>query len=130
MNIQEVFQHLSMPKLNITCLASCTLGLKEYEVEAYLTLLKKGAMTVGELAKNINKSRPSAQRILGELLGKGLVYRRREIFLNGGYVYYYSAIPAEKFREKMLKNLEEWYKRAGEIIKEMPIELEDDKIEQ
>ncbi len=124
MDMKEVFQHLSMPDLNISCLASCTLGLKEYELEAYLTILKKGAMTVSELAENINKSRPSTQRILGQLLAKGLVYRKRTVFLKGGYVYYYNAIPAEKFREKMLKNLEEWYKRSVEVIKKMPIELE------
>ncbi|MEM2109566.1 MAG: helix-turn-helix domain-containing protein [Candidatus Odinarchaeota archaeon] len=123
MEAKEIFQFISMPDLNISCLALCTLGLKEYELEVYLTLLKKGAMTVSELSKNINKSRPSAQRILGSLLGKGLVYRKREIFLNGGYMYYYHAIPAEKFREKMLGNLEEWYKRSVEIIKNMPIEL-------
>ncbi len=123
MDTKNVFQYLSMPDLNISCLALCTLGLKEYELEAYLTLLKKGAMTVSELSKNINRSRPSAQRILGELLGKGLVYRKREIFLTGGYVYQYSAIPAEKFREKMLKNLEDWYNRSVEVIKKMPIDF-------
>ncbi|MHA1835441.1 MAG: helix-turn-helix domain-containing protein [Candidatus Odinarchaeia archaeon] len=118
---KEIFQHMAMPELNISCLALCTLGLQDYEFETYLILLREGPKTVNELMKIMNKSRATAQRILGQLLSKGIVYRHKKTFLNGGYIYRYHAIPVEKFRDKMKKNLEEWYRRSIEIIENMSI---------
>ncbi|MHA1409444.1 MAG: helix-turn-helix domain-containing protein [Candidatus Odinarchaeia archaeon] len=121
----EIFQYRAMPDLSISCMALCTLGLQEYELESYIILLKEGPMTVNELKTKIKKSRATAQRIVSQLMSKEIVYRRRKTFLNGGYVYQYYAIPLEKFKEKMKKNLTEWFNKSINVIERItdPIEL-------
>mgnify|MGYP005863623249 FL=1 len=95
MDPKEIFQYMAMPELNISCLALCTLGLREPELEAYISLLKNGPLSVNALSDILRKSRPSAQRILGQLVGKGIAYRQRKLYVSGGYVYEYHAIPPE-----------------------------------
>jgi predicted transcriptional regulator len=124
MESKEIFQHMVMPELNVSCMALCTLGLQEYEFQTYITLLRNGPMSVNELKDKIQKSRPSAQRIVSHLLSKGLVYRKRDILFNGGYIYVYHAISIDKFKEKMKNNLEEWYNKSIEVINSI-----DDKLD-
>ena len=112
---------MAMPELNVSCLALCTLGLQDYEFETYTILLNNGPMAVNDLKEALNKSRPTAQRILGQLLNRGLVYRKRKTFLNGGYVYVYEAIPMERFKDKMKENLKNWYERSIKIIENIPV---------
>ncbi|MFH1585358.1 MAG: helix-turn-helix domain-containing protein [archaeon] len=49
------------------------IGLTELEAQAYLTLLRKGRMSAGALAKSINVQRSTIYYLLDKLRGKGLI---------------------------------------------------------
>ncbi|MHA1238867.1 MAG: helix-turn-helix domain-containing protein [Candidatus Odinarchaeia archaeon] len=121
MSVKDIFNQLIMPEFDLKCVASCTLGLQETEMETYITLLKNGPLTVQQLAKKINKSRPTAQRILMQLMSKEIVYRRKYPYLNGGYTYIYEAIPLEDMKKKIIERIKKWCSKAIKVIEKYVI---------
>lgn len=108
--------HLAATRVELRDLARCALGLQEVELSAYLTLLKGGPMTVKDLAEKTGRSRPTAQRILGSLVSKGLAHRRERIIDRGGYFFLYEAIPAERAKKLIRDIIEEWYQRMENAL--------------
>ncbi|MBS7644145.1 helix-turn-helix domain-containing protein [Candidatus Bathyarchaeota archaeon] len=108
--------HLAATRIELRDLARCALGLQEVELSAYLTLLKGGPMTVKDLAKKTRRSRPTAQRILGNLVGKGLAHRKERIIDRGGYFFVYEATPAERVKKLIRDIVEEWYRKMEDTL--------------
>lgn len=97
-------------------LARCTLGLQDVELQVYLTLLKRGRMTVKELALELNRSRPTIQRAVKNLVNRGLATRKEGIIDRGGYYYIYEAAPPERVKRVIKEKLEEHYSRMLNIL--------------
>jgi len=121
MDPKEIFNQLIMPEFSMKCVAACTLGLQETEMEAYITLLKNGPMTVQELAEKIGKSRPTSQRILLNLMNKGAAYRKKYPYLKGGYAYVYEAVSLEILKKIIIEKIKKWCKKAIETIERYKI---------
>jgi len=116
MVLEEMRSHLAATRVELRDLARCALGLQEVELSAYLTLLKGGPMTVKDLAEKTGRSRPTAQRILGSLVNKGLAHRRERIIDRGGYFFLYEATPAERAKKLIRDIIEEWYQRMENAL--------------
>ncbi len=94
----------------------CLLDLRPIEIDAYFAL-KEGSKDVMDLAESINRNRSSAQRILQNLVSKGLAYRKSLSKDEGGYYYLYYASSEEGLKRKMRENLEDMYTKMGELLK-------------
>jgi predicted transcriptional regulator len=101
-------------------LIKCALGIKPTEIHAYCVLVNKGPVTIQEAAEYLGKSRSTAQRLLQNILEKGLATREEELIGLGGYKYVYKPIPPERLREIISKNLDFWYNRMQEEVANLP----------
>ncbi len=97
-------------------LAKCALGLQDVELQVYLALLRKGRLTVKELAAELGRSRPTIQRAVKNLVNRGLATRREGIINRGGYYYIYEAAPPEKVKRFIKAKLEEYYSKILDIL--------------
>ena len=97
-------------------LAKCALGLQDVELQVYLALLRKGRLTVKELAAELRRSRPTIQRAVKNLVNRGLATRREGIINRGGYYYIYEAAPPEKMKRFIKAKLEEYYSKILDIL--------------
>ena len=82
---------INMPNITADVLLQCALGIRFTELETYCALLNETPITVQEVAERIGKSRSNVQRLLQNLVEKGLAIRQEELMGLGGYKYYYSA---------------------------------------
>jgi len=89
----------------------CALGIKRTEIQAYCILANKESITVQEASKILGKSRSTTQRILQNLVEKGLATREEELIGLGGYKYIYKVIPPTRLKETIARNLNLWYER-------------------
>jgi predicted transcriptional regulator len=87
-------------------------------MEVYASLLKRPLVSVEELSEILQKDRSTVYKALQNLLDKGLVEREYRILRGGGYKYLYKPIPFEKFREEMIKNINEWARRLIDFLDE------------
>lgn len=97
-------------------LAKCALGVQEAELRAYLMLLKGGPLTVQQVAKGMRRSRPTAQRILNNLVAKGLAARSESILRGGGRLYSYEAVPLERVKAMIRAIVDEWYEKFIAVL--------------
>jgi len=105
-------------------LMKCILGLRSIEVEAYLALLKVNSITVEEFAKKINRDRSTAQKLLQDLVAKGLAVRIENPIRKGGRVYEYSPVPLELIKKRMKEIFEGWCKKAIKVLDDFPKNFE------
>ncbi|MGQ4910817.1 MAG: helix-turn-helix domain-containing protein [Candidatus Thorarchaeota archaeon] len=102
-------------------LLCCAFGLRNTELDVYFTLLGN-SLTVEQVAAELGKERSVIQRTLTKLLAKGLISRKkqqRERHLErGGYYYEYHAISRDVVRERILEQLDEWYRTTRRFLLE------------
>jgi predicted transcriptional regulator len=101
-------------------LIKCTLGIKSTEIQAYCVLVNKGPITIQEATDYLGKSRSTAQRLLQNIVEKGLATREEELIGLGGYKYVYKPISPERLKETISKNLDSWYNRMQEELAYLP----------
>jgi predicted transcriptional regulator len=101
-------------------LMKCALGIKRTEIQAYCVLVNKGPVTIQEATDYLGKSRSTAQRLLQNIVEKGLATREEELIGLGGYKFVYKPIPPERLKEYISKNLDSWYKRMLEELEYLP----------
>lgn len=89
------------------------LGFTEYEVSAYLTLIKEGPLTAGELAALSKVPQPRIYDIIRTLMGKGFV-----ITIGGRPKKVIAVDP-----EKVFSEIEHRYVRKVNLVKEMLKEI-------
>jgi predicted transcriptional regulator len=117
MSLLDIMNILNSEEVTPQDLLKCALGIKRTEIQAYCVLVSKGPITIQEATGFLCKSRPTAQRLLQNLVEKGLATREEELIGLGGYKYVYKPVPPEMLRWTISMNLESWYNK-------MKLELE------
>ena len=116
-DIQNIIneQHISPQEL-----IRCALGIKPTEIQAYCVLVNKGPVTIQEATEYMGKSRSTAQRLLQNIVEKGLATREEELIGLGGYKYVYRPISPERLVETISKSLDSWYNRMQDELAYLP----------
>jgi len=124
MNIKEFPSMFFNEKIKPKELMKCILGLRSNEVEAYMKLLNFKSITVEEFAEKINRGRSTVQKLLQDLVSKGLAVRVETPIKRGGRIYEYSPVPLELVKKRMKEVFEEWCKKAIKVLDEFPKDFE------
>ncbi len=114
---------MSSPKIRADELMKCALALRGVEIEAYRTLLGMGKSCVADVAERLGKSRPTAQRLLQDLVSKGLATRTEDLIGRGGYIYQYEVVPPERVKQQMVGILNEWHRKMQRFLEDFPSEI-------
>jgi predicted transcriptional regulator len=125
MSLKELQSLITTPDMGADEIMRCALGVRTTEMEAYCAIVSGGASTVQEVAERLGKSRSTAQRLLLNLVEKGLAAREERLIGLGGYQYVYRAVPPERMRAAIEENLKLWYERMLSELDRLPAELEE-----
>lgn len=120
MSLREIQSILNAPEIGPEELIKCALGIKTTEIQAYCALVNTGALTVQDATDMLDKSRSTAQRLLQNLVEKGLATREEELIGLGGYKYIYRAVPPERLKDSIRETLDKWYERMISELDELP----------
>jgi len=125
MSLKELQSLITTPDMGADEIMRCALGVRTTEMEAYCAIVSGGASTVQDVAERLGKSRSTAQRLLLNLVEKGLAAREERLIGLGGYQYVYRAVPPERMRAAIEENLKLWYERMLSELDRLPAELEE-----
>jgi len=125
MSLIDILNLLNRDQLSPQEIIKCTLGIKSTEIQAYCILANKGPVTIQEATQILGRSRSTAQRLLQNLVEKGLATREEELIGLGGYKYVYKPVPPERIKWTIQMNLEQWYNKMQTELESFP-----DKIKQ
>jgi predicted transcriptional regulator len=120
MSLIDIMNIINTEEISPQELLRCALGIKRTEIEAYCLLVNKGPITIHEATEFLGKSRSTAQRLLQNLVEKGLATRDDELIGLGGYKYVYKPIPPERLRWTISMNLEQWYNKMQMELEAFP----------
>jgi predicted transcriptional regulator len=120
MSIIDIMNLLNRDQLTPQEIIKCTLGIKSTEIQAYCILANKGPVTIQEATEVLGKSRSTAQRLLQNLVEKGLATREEELIGLGGYKYVYKPVPPERIKWTIQMNLEQWYNKMQTELESFP----------
>jgi len=120
MSLREIQSILNTPEVGPEELIKCALGMKTTEIQAYCILVNAGPQTVQDASDTLDKSRSTAQRLLQNLVEKGLATREEELIGLGGYKYVYRAVPPERLRDSIRGTLDRWYERMTSELEDLP----------
>jgi predicted transcriptional regulator len=120
MSLREIQKIVNASEVRPEELIKCALGVKTTEIQAYCVLVNKGPITIQEASDVMGKSRSTAQRLLQNLVEKGLATRDEELIGLGGYKFIYKPVPPERLRNSIEDTLERWYKRMIRELDYLP----------
>ena len=120
MSLKEIQSILNAPDVGPEELIKCALGIKTTEIQAYCILVNKGPVTIQEATERLGRSRSTAQRLLQNLVEKGLATREEELIGLGGYKYIYRAVPPERLKDSIRDTLDRWYRRMLDELEGLP----------
>ena len=120
MSLREIQNILNAQSIGPEELMRCALGIKTTEIRAYCILVNKGPITIQEATEFMNKSRSTAQRLLQNLVEKGLAIRDEELIGLGGYKFIYRSVPPEMLKVSIKDSLDRWYKKMIEELDDLP----------
>ena len=120
MGLMDIQNIINAQQISPQELIKCTLGIKPTEIQAYCVLVNKGPVTIQEASDYLGKSRSTAQRLLQNIVEKGLASREEELIGLGGYKYVYKPISPERLKKTISKNLDSWYNRMQEELANLP----------
>jgi predicted transcriptional regulator len=120
MSLIDIMNILNTEEINPQEIIKCALGIKRTEIQAYCVLVNKGPITIAEATDFLGKSRSTAQRLLQNLVEKGLATREEELIGLGGYKYVYKPITPERLKENISKNLDLWYQKMKSELEDFP----------
>jgi predicted transcriptional regulator len=120
MSLIDIMNLLNRDQLTPQEIIKCTLGIKSTEIQAYCILANKGPVTIQEATTILRKSRSTAQRLLQNLVEKGLATREEELIGLGGYKYVYKPVPPERIKWTIQMNLEQWYNKMQTELESFP----------
>lgn len=120
MSLIDIMNILNTEEITPQEIIKCALGIKRTEIQAYCVLVNKGPITIQEATTFLGKSRSTSQRLLQNLVEKGLATREEELIGLGGYKYVYKPIPPERLKETISKNLESWYRKMQSELEDFP----------
>jgi len=120
MSLIDILNLLNRDQLSPQEIIKCTLGIKSTEIQAYCILANKGPVTIQEATQILGKSRSTAQRLLQNLVEKGLATREEELIGLGGYKYMYKPVPPERIKWTIQMNLDQWYNKMQTELESFP----------
>jgi predicted transcriptional regulator len=120
MSLIDIMNILNTEEITPQEIIKCALGIKRTEIQAYCVLVNKGPITIQEATNFLGKSRSTAQRLLQNLVEKGLATREEELIGLGGYKYVYKPISPERLKESISKNLDTWYEKMQTELEDFP----------
>lgn len=120
MSLREIQNILNAQSIGPEELMRCALGIKTTEIRAYCVLVNKGPITIQEATEYMKKSRSTAQRLLQNLVEKGLAIREEELIGLGGYKFNYRSVPPEMLKTSIKDSLDRWYKKMIEELDDLP----------
>ena len=120
MSLREIQNILNSQSIGPEELMRCALGIKTTEIRAYCILVNKGPITIQEATEFMKKSRSTAQRLLQNLVEKGLAIRDEELSGLGGYKFIYRPVPPEMLKASIKDALDRWYKKMIEELDDLP----------
>jgi predicted transcriptional regulator len=120
MSLIDIMNILNTKEISPQELIKCALGIKRTEIQAYCILVNHGPISIQDAADYMVKSRSTAQRLLQNLVEKGLATREEELIGLGGYKFIYKPISPETLKEIISRNLDEWYKRMQLELENLP----------
>jgi predicted transcriptional regulator len=120
MSLIDIINIINIEEVSPQELLKCALGIKRTEIQAYCLLVNKGPITIQEATDFLGKSRSTAQRLLQNLVEKGLATREEELIGLGGYKYVYKPVPPERLRWTISMNLEQWYNKMQTELEAFP----------
>ena len=77
MSLLDIMNLLNREELSPQEIIRCTLGIKHTEIQAYCLLANKGPITIQDATDMLGKSRSTSQRLLQNLVEKGLASEKR-----------------------------------------------------
>ena len=120
MSLREIQNILNTQNIGPEELMRCALGIKTTEIRAYCILVNNGPITIQEATQYMNKSRSTAQRLLQNLVEKGLAIRDEELIGLGGYKFIYEPVPPEMLKASIKDALDRWYNKMMEELDDLP----------
>ncbi len=120
MSLRDIQHIVNAAEIGPEELIKCALGIKTTEIKAYCVLVNKGPITIQEATDYLGKSRSTAQRLLQNLVEKGLATRDEELIGLGGYKFIYRAVPPSRLKDSIESTLEKWYRRMLCELDELP----------
>jgi predicted transcriptional regulator len=125
MSLKEIQSILNAPEIGPEELIKCALGIKTTEIQAYCALVNLGPVTIQEATDRLSRSRSTVQRLLQNLVEKGLATREEELIGLGGYKYIYKAVPPERLKESIRDTLDRWHKRMLSELNDLPEKIKE-----
>jgi predicted transcriptional regulator len=120
MSLRDIQKIVDASEIGPEELIKCALGIKTTEIQAYCILVNKGPITIQEASDIMGKSRSTAQRLLQNLVEKGLATRDEELIGLGGYKFIYKPVPPERLRSSIEEMLKKWYERMMYELDDLP----------
>jgi predicted transcriptional regulator len=104
----------------------CLYGLKRLDGECYRVLMEASdALTVDEIADEIDRERSTAYRSVQQLLSTGFVRKEQVNYDDGGYCHVYRPAEPSQVTHDMQQLLNNWYAKMGQLIDEFERQHED-----
>ena len=125
MSLREIQNILFAPEVSPDDLIRCALGIKTPEIHAYCILTRSGPISIQTASEYMNKSRSTAQRLLQNLVEKGLATREEQLIGLGGYKYVYKAVSSQRLKEVVANTLEKWYSRMLSELEDLPEKIDE-----
>lgn len=123
MSLREIQSILNAPEIGPEELIKCALGIKTTEIRAYCVLVNQGPVTIQDATERLSKSRSTAQRLLQNLVEKGLASREEELIGLGGYKFIYRAVPPERLKDSIRETLDRWHERMLGELEGLPAKI-------
>lgn len=120
MGLRDIQKIVDASEIGPEELIKCALGIKTTEIQAYCVLVNKGPITIQEASDIMGKSRSTAQRLLQNLVEKGLATRDEELIGLGGYKFIYKPVPPERLKSSIEETLKKWYERMMDELDGLP----------
>ncbi|MFB6155917.1 MAG: helix-turn-helix domain-containing protein [Haloferacaceae archaeon] len=122
--------HEYMQQENLECegLLECLHGLKALDVECFRVLNNVDeALTVDEIASQVDRERSTAYRSVQRLLQRGLIQKEQVNYEQGGYYHVYKPKDASDLANDMQRMLNDWYAQMGSLIDEFQTKYDDSR---
>lgn len=107
---------LGCKTISVEELIKCSFAIGKTEMAIMSLLMKEGGITSQEISSDLDKDITTVQKSLKVLSEKGLVVRKQENLGNGGYKFIYSAVPSERIRTMIKKNLDNFKEKVLESV--------------
>ncbi|WP_435102017.1 helix-turn-helix domain-containing protein [Halarchaeum sp. P4] len=100
-------------------LLECFHGLKEIDKEVFELLHdREEALTVDDIAAEVDRERSTAYRSVQRLLQAGFLQKEQVNYEQGGYYHVYRPRDTEDIAREMQRTLNDWYAKMGQLIGE------------